>query len=256
MKKATGIKYHLGSLGGRGRHPADPTGEFYGDTHWPLPLPHERGNEMTHYMLIDVTTMETAKLLLVGTLRQVQLHGQILKADGRKVIAPPLEGRGFGKLGMGDLQYLYWNTWGKAPSNEKGEMLAYGDLLTTCLHAAQQVTPDGTSIELLEAEVAKLAPPPDGETDEIETGVESKPAKKATPRTPQKPGEAPAVTSTTGKVWVIADRVLATKPAVTSTTDWKPLRDAIIAACESEGINKATAATQYSKYKASKIASL
>lgn len=211
---------------------------------------------MTHYMLIDVTTMETAKLLLVGTLRQVQLHGQILKADGRNVIAPPLEGRGLSRLKMEELQYMLWNTWGLSPVNAKGEPKGFGDLLTECLHAARQVIPDGTSIELLEAEVAKLAPPPDGKTNEVDTGVESKPAKKATPRTPQKPGEAPAATSTTGKVWIIADRVLAAHPAVTATTDWKPLRDAIIAACESEGINKATAATQYSKYKASKIASL
>jgi len=253
MKKATGIKYHLGSLGGRGRHPADPTGEIYGDSHWPLPLPHERGNEMTHYMLIDVTTMETAKLLLVGTLRQVQLHGQILKAQGRKIIAPPLEGRGLSRLKMEELQYMLWNTWGLSPVNAKGEPKGFGDLLTECLHAAQQVLPDGTSIELLEAEVAKIAPPPE---DEGEHKPEAKLVKKAMPRTPQKPGEAPAATSTTGKVWIIADRVLAAHPAVTATTDWKPLRDAIIAACESEGINKATAATQYSKYKASKIANL
>ena len=98
MKKATETNQRPGSWRPRGRHPNDPTGEFYGDSHWPLPLPHERGNEMTHYMLIDVTTVETSKLLLVGTLRQVQLHGQILKADGRNVIAPPLEGRGLSRL--------------------------------------------------------------------------------------------------------------------------------------------------------------
>ncbi len=208
---------------------------------------------MTHYMLIDITTMETTKLLLVGTLRQVQLHGQILKADGRNVIAPPLEGRGLSRLKMEELQYMLWNTWGLSPVNAKGEPKGFGDLLTECLHAAQQVLPDGTSIELLEAEVAKIAQPPE---DEGEHKPEAKLVKKAMPRTPQKPGEAPAATSTTGKVWIIADRVLAAHPAVTATTDWKPLRDAIIAACESEGINKATAATQYSKYKASKIANL
>lgn len=253
MKKETGVRYRLGSLGGRGRHPADPTGELFGDTHWPLPMSHERGNEM-NYMLIDITTMETTKLLLTGTLRQVQLHGRLLKADGRKFVAPPLEGRGLSRFKMEELQYMLWNTWNASPVNAKGEPKPFGDLLAECLHAAQQVLPDGTTIELLEAEVAKLAPPGDGETDEIDT--ECKPAKKATPRTQQKPGEAPAATSTTGKVWIIADRVLAAHPAVTATTDWKPIRETIIAACESEGINKATAATQYSKYKASKIANL
>ena len=30
-----------GALRQRGRHPADPTGEIFGDNFWPLPYPHE-----------------------------------------------------------------------------------------------------------------------------------------------------------------------------------------------------------------------
>jgi len=47
----------------------------------------------------------------------------------------------------------------------------------------------------------------------------------------------------TAKVWVIADRVFADKGLD---------RGAIIAACEAEGINTSTAATQYSKWKKAK----
>lgn len=47
----------------------------------------------------------------------------------------------------------------------------------------------------------------------------------------------------TAKVWVIADRVFADKGLD---------RGAIIAACEAEGINASTAATQYSKWKKAK----
>lgn len=34
-----------GSMSGRGCHPADPTGSVFGKAHWPLPAPHERGQE-------------------------------------------------------------------------------------------------------------------------------------------------------------------------------------------------------------------
>jgi hypothetical protein len=242
MKKSTGVRYNPGDLGGRGRHPSDPTGEIYGDKHWPLPLAHEKGKTM-YYMLIDITTVEGTHLRLIGSGLQVELMGQLLKAQGAKVIAPPLEGRGFAKFDLLQLQYLYWNSCNKPPTSD------YGELVIACMTAFEAMPVSDVSVEALKVQVAKLVPPED-ETNK----AEAKPIKKAT--TPRKPGEMPAATSTTGKVWVIADRVLTTHPAITATTDWKPIRDAIIAACENEGINKATAATQYSKFKASKIATL
>ncbi len=195
------------------------------------------------YMLIDITTVEGTYLRLIGSGLQVELMGQLLKAQGLKVIAPPLEGRGFSKFDLLQLQYLYWNSCGKPPVSD------YGNLVIACLTAFEAIPVSEVSIEELKAEVAKLTPP-EHETNKSE----AKPVKKAA--APRKPGETPAATSTTGKVWVIADRVLASRPAITAATDWKPIRDSIIAACESEGINKATAATQYSKFKASKIAAL
>lgn len=250
MKKATGTKYNPGDLGGRGRHPSDPTGEFYGDKHWPLPLEHEKGKKtVSKYMLIDVTTVERTTLRMIGSNRQVVLMGQLHKAQGANMIAPPLEGRGFSKFSLSQLQYLYWNSTGKTPVSD------YGELVIACLTAFEAMPVSEIPIEELEAEVAKLAP----EIDEFkdETTPSKQPVKAAGKKTtPSKPGEAPAATSTTGRVWVIADRVLASCSDITATTDWKPIRGAIIAACESEGINKATAATQYSKYKASKIAAL
>lgn len=52
----------------------------------------------------------------------------------------------------------------------------------------------------------------------------------------------------TAKVWEIADRTA----EATGTGDIKVLRAAIMSACEVEGINKATAGTQYSKWKKAK----
>lgn len=73
-----------------------------------------------------------------------------------------------------------------------------------------------------------------------------KPAKKAASDGPG----GPPVKGATAKVWVIADAYYAGLPAnhVLNRTD----RGAIIAKCEAEGINPATAATQFSKWKRSK----
>lgn len=242
---STKIKYNPGDLGGRGRHPSDPTGEIFGDRHWPLPLAHEKGKSVK-YMLIDITTVEGTYLRLIGSGPQVQLLGQLLKPQGVNVIAPPLEGRGFAKFDLLQLQYLYWNSCGKPPASD------YGELVAACVAAFEAIPVSEISIEELKTEVAKLAPRNEDEAGETET--KAKPVKRTT--TPRKPDEAPIATSTTGKVWVIADQVLASCSDITTATNWKPIRDEIMAVCERQGINKATAATQYSKFKASKIATL
>lgn len=69
-------------------------------------------------------------------------------------------------------------------------------------------------------------------------------ASTAAPRADGEPASAP-VKGATAKVWTIADRITAEKGG---TID----RGAIIAACEAEGINPATAATQFSRWKKTK----
>lgn len=262
MKKPTGIKRNLGDLGGRGCHPSDPTGEIFGPKHWPLPLPHEKGTPVkttvefppTKYMLIDITTVEGTCLVAVGSLKQVQLRGQLQKAAHRQVIAPPLECRGFSKLELLPLQYLYWNVCQQTPPTD------YAELCKACLAAIEKIVPDPISVEALETQVAKLASPPEDEHNpkdehnpEDAHNLKAKSIKKATPRTP---GEAPAEDSITGKAWVIAAQVLATFPPITNTTDWKPIRDAIIAACVKQGIKTTTSAAQYCRFKASKLSKM
>jgi hypothetical protein len=53
----------------------------------------------------------------------------------------------------------------------------------------------------------------------------------------------------TARVWAIADPIY---EAATDKADWKAIRPLIMAACEDAGINKATAGTQYSKWKKTK----
>lgn len=86
------------------------------------------------------------------------------------------------------------------------------------------------------AEVANYVPP------------SNEPKAPRAPKAPAAPGAAPAKGSTK-KVWDIADRVMAETGL---TIGSKELRSKIIAACEAEGVNAGTAATQYGKWKATK----
>ncbi len=221
-------------LGTRGRHPNDPTGEIFGDSHWPQPQPHERGTSMK-YLLLDVTTEET-KLLLIATLHAVQLHGRIAMANGRKVLAPPLEGRSFSKLEKLPLQFLYWNTFREAPSED------YAKLLKDCVARFELLPVDATPIRELEAQVAQLYP------DEVGVNPKDRAVSKGSAKAEGGNPSAPKSGSTTRRVWEIAD-ALWTPPGP------MPDRKKVMAACEAQGINPSTASTQYGKWKASRLSS-
>ena len=177
------------------------------------------------YMLIDTTTSEKTSVLAIAKLPAITLLGKIHRAQGKSVIAPPLEGRGFAKLETLALQYLYWNTCKEAPPED------YNHLVRQCLAKLNTLPEDQTPLEDLEREVARLYPESQLTPGSTSTGQVDAPS-------------APKATSTTGKVWMIADRLLAT-----GSTD----RKAVIAACVAEGINPATASTQYGKWRASKL---
>jgi hypothetical protein len=244
-------KYTAGSIGGRGRHPADPDGKIFGDMHWPLPQEnsHEdinRRNEMTStlYMVIDLTTLEQSRIVAVAPMKEAQLIGKILQASYKQVVAPPLEGRGFSKLTIEQVQYIFWNMTQTPPP------LEYAELLVKVKAAAEALPVDETPIHELERTVRDLYP------NEPNGGIPKEPR---APKAPGEPAERPKASSTTGRVWELADveyaKYLAKNPDG-SAVDWKILRSAIVAACEAESINKATAATQYSKWRNDKSAKL
>ena len=190
---------------------------------------------MSKYMLIDTTALAETRFLAVGGMKEMGAMGRIKKAQGRQVIAPPVEGRGFSTMSKEQLQYLFWNTMQQPPADD------FGVLAQALLGIAMTMPADQTPLEELEAEVARLYP-------DSPTVSSSTPTQANEPRAPRAPGERPKATSTTGKVWEIADRFF------TDDGDWKTMRAKIMAACEAEGINSATAATQYSKWKGSKLA--
>ena len=219
-----------GDIGGRGCHPKDPTGEIFGKTHWPLPQPHE-GGKTVKYMIIETSTPETTRLLKVVSREAAVLYGHIYKAQGVKVIAPPVEGRGFAALEKTALQYLFWHLTQEPPPDD------YASLLQLCLTNVSELPVDETSIDVLEKEVVRLCP-------EVEMPNVAKPPKA--PREPGEPIARPKATSTSGQVWEIADRLFV------EAGNQIPDRKATMVACEAAGINGSTASTQFGKWKASK----
>lgn len=196
------------------------------------------------YMVIDTTTLAETHIITVAPMLEAQAIGKLQKVAGREVIGPPLEGRGFAKLSSEQLQYLYWNTTRLAPPDD------YAELCKLMLEAAQALPVNDVPLATLEKEVARLCP------DDAPAAKREKTAREPkAPREPGAPADAPKATSTTGLVWVLADAEFA-KTGITTIMDgydWKPLREAIMASCEANGINKATAATQYSKWKGAKL---
>ena len=200
--------------------------------------------EQVKYMVLDITSNEQARIVAIAPLKEAQLIGKIMQAQGRAVIAPPLEGRGFSKLEPLMLQYLFWNTTQTPPPT------VYADLMKAMQAAAEALPVDETPLHELEKTVRDLYP------DEKQSSDGKTEPKQ--PKAPGTPAERPTGTSTTGRVWELADAEYALhlhKMPDGGAIDWKALRDAIMTSCINGGINKATAATQYSKWKGAKLAS-
>jgi hypothetical protein len=188
------------------------------------------------YMILDVTT-EVTKLLYVTDHRRAIYRGYLLKAEGKKAIAPPLEGRSFSKLDKLQLQYLYYQLKATTPPED------YDLLVAECFLAVKSFQVDTESLDNLAKEVGKIwtqispnLPPPEG--------VVAEAAFVSRAEGEDKDEQRPSPKGATGKVWLIADEFFSKTGAID--------RKGIIDACVAAGINQATANTQYAKWKKSK----
>ncbi len=185
-------------------------------------------NHIQLYMVIDTTVVEETKILYVAEIRPAMLWGRLLSDKGRKVIAPAIEGRGFTKLPQLALQYLFWNTFGTTPSDN------YAQLVQDCVIHAKLMAVDQTDLNWLEREAEKIEVKQSAEAPRIgDDGL-------AVPIRPRTAGA-------TQQVWEIADKLCGPTP------EDMPERKAIIDACIAQGINPATASTQYSKWKKARL---
>lgn len=206
---------------------------------------------MTKYMIIDVTTPSAVRVLRVAEMPNCQLWGRIYQAEGKAVIAPPVEGRGFAKLDLLQIQYLYWSLNQKTPPDD------YAVLVRECLAAIDAMPVDRTDTAWLQGEADRLQPkaPPQVSTAQDGPTTATKPPKKTkAPSTPADPTGRPKVTSTTGLVWDLADTAYRTVvPDGSADPDWKAVRAELARLCANEGINAGTMGVQYGKWKASKL---
>lgn len=187
------------------------------------------------YVIIDRTVLTEIKIVRIGNMRRCQLHGALLTAQGRSVIAPPIEGRGFSKLGLEEMQHLYWNTFGRAP-------LEFKDMIPELIDHCNTLVPADDSITALEVMVGALVPG-------VVTDPDAPIVVKAVVR--------PKGTSTTGIIWTICDEVMQEMfkgEAPADTQGWKPLRAEASKRCEHEGFHPGTFGVQYGKWKANKSA--
>lgn len=216
----------------RGRHPADPTGEVYGDTHWPLPNYYDREPPMN--VAINRKTMTFIGL---GEYRVVWAKAVEEVAPEAIVIGEAASSQTYSKFTDTELKLLYRNTTGL-----QYEGSDYNALLQSCkalgLKLEPLPTPPGL-VRLPNRPVPETSAPTPSKTPVAR-------AKGATP-TPS-PSARPKAGTVTGRIWDIADEVAAAMP----DADHKVQRAEIIRRAVAEGINPATVQVQYNKWKGSK----
>lgn len=186
--------------------------------------------DATLYMLIDRTVVEQMHVVMVGDMKHIQLHGQILAGQGRDVIGPVVAGRSLAKLDKLQLQYLYWSlSNGQTPTED------YAQLIQDTLALINLIEPTKDNLAALQLVIDNKVP-------------------QALSPTAPPPIVRPKGTTTTGIIWAICDEVLEDVCDNVLPLDWKPLRAEVVTRCEHEGFKEATISVQYAKWKKSKTA--
>jgi hypothetical protein len=210
----------MSDLVSRGRHPSDPTGERYGDTHWPLPS-HYSGAPPLH------VAIDREKMVFIGAGEY-----RVLWAEARKTLLPDKiiigeaeAGSTYSKLTELELKTLYKNTAGTFIEGAN-----YASLLQECKGLGLQIPalpiPEG------------LVRAPGGKSQEIKSTNKTEEAAKS----PRGALTRPNPSTATGQVWTIADELSASLKG-------SALREEVVKRGKEAGINPATIQVQYSKWK-------
>lgn len=204
------------------------------------------------YMILEVDQMKLAQLGELNTITSKQF---LENPEARIYSAPIQDSHSYTVFTEKQLAELCKN------EGIYEEGMAYLSMINVLrLHFAEKFknTRDSyKSFEYYEAEIAKkikenpdywakfLPEKPKDIPESFKRGSATGRSSAATSNAGNRPRNAGA----TGKVWEIADATMAEHPAI---KDPKQLRPLIIEACVKAGINAATAATQFSKWKGSK----
>ena len=151
----------------------------------------------------------------------------------------PFMQKTFSQFQERQLMALYKNTFG-----EELTLRPYPEMLREVLFKARQIECDPTTLLELKKRLTEKYPEDSAHYSQLKPWatqpIGNGPAPQKSPNSG--PIGAPKAGSTTGRVWEIADEEFAKLP------DLKACRKLIIAKCVAQGINPATAATQYSKW--------
>ncbi len=173
-------------------------------------------------------------------------------ADFTTIILPLETKRYFSTFGVLELLLLFKNTTGQI-----GDIHNFGGMIKECYDLALALPIDKRTLAELERTADKLPviptppkipkPPIIVKLEDPANGANPfvTASKESTPKNPSKP----SAKGSTGRVWEVADKVFSDMGGGLIT---KEMRTKIIAECEAIGINPATAATQFSKWKAAK----
>lgn len=218
----------MADLVNRGRHPADPTGERFGDTHWPLST-----YQYADPIMQVAINRETMTFIGRGEYRVLWDKAIAETASNAIVIGDASANRTYSAFTDLELKLLYSNTTGF-----KHEGFDYNALLQACRALGLKLEP-------------LPLPPGMGRGGYTPTGnAPVAPAKAAVAKEvkgPASPSTRPKSGTATGRVWEIGDEVLAASPGAAQAT----IRSEVVRRAVDEGINKATVQVQYSKWKAS-----
>lgn len=175
--------------------------------------------------------------------------------DVATVVLPLEEAKYFSMFSRLELMLLYKNETG-----ESGSLFEFGAMVQRIFDLAQNVPLDQRSLsDLVNASVglpedttpvAPIHHPTIHRADPSQQYA-SRAVKPAVsePKAPRDPSAKPSPKGATGRVWEVAERLWNEQGQGVISKD---LRAKIITGCEEMGIHPATAATQYSKWKATK----
>lgn len=136
-----------------------------------------------------------------------------------------------------ELRMLFSNMRGRDPGERE-----YSELVKMARLLADEATVDDTPVETLRQRLGRDLPPVDNRpAPEKGRGPKKTPGHKDSG-----PPSRPKAGSTTAKVWDIADQMA-------EQAGGMPDRNDVIKACTDQGINPATASTQYGKWKRAQV---
>lgn len=203
---------------------------------------------MDKHVLINNDTLEIVKV--VPTMEQALSWAEALMPYNDFLVVGT-ENKEYSCYTHYELASIYHNATGDTVPRE----MEYAKLLQGVVHLAKNWAVDETEAETIQEEYGVTVP---DEPEPPRVAVVAAPLPDTAPSGKSRPAAAPAKApgrpkpgSSTGKVWDIADKVLADHADMGLNA--KELRATVIAQCEAEGINPSTAATQFGKWKKAQV---